>query len=183
MAKLISKTYGDALFEVAAEEDKLESHLEEVEAVLDVLKENEEYIKIIGYPRIPVEEKKAMIESAFKDKVSDDMFGLLTVIVEKGRFSKIEEILNYFVERVHEAEKIGTAEIKSAVELSEAQKKAVEDKLLTTTQYKKIIAKYSVDESLIGGMVIRIGDRIVDSSVKTKLETMARELSKVRLSN
>ena len=68
MAKLISKTYGDALFEVAAEEDKLESHLEEVEAVLDVLKENEEYIKIIGYPRIPVEEKKAMIESAFKTK-------------------------------------------------------------------------------------------------------------------
>ena len=89
MAKLISKTYGDALFEVAAEEDKLESHLEEVEAVLDVLKENEEYIKIIGYPRIPVEEKKAMIESAFKDKVSDDMVGFLTVIVEKGRFSKI----------------------------------------------------------------------------------------------
>ena len=44
MAKLISKTYGDALFEVAAEEDKLESHLEEVEAVLDVLKENEEDI-------------------------------------------------------------------------------------------------------------------------------------------
>ena len=70
MAKLISKTYGDALFEVAAEEDKLENHLEEVEAVLDVLKENEEYIKIIGYPRIPVEEKKAMIESAFKDKGS-----------------------------------------------------------------------------------------------------------------
>ena len=53
MAKLISKTYGDALFEVAAEENKLESHLKEVEAVLDVLKENEEYINIIGYPRIP----------------------------------------------------------------------------------------------------------------------------------
>lgn len=111
------------------------------------------------------------------------MVGFLTVIVEKGRFSKIEEILNYFVDRVHEAEKIGTAEITSAIELSEAQKKAVEDKLLTTTAYKKIIAKYSVDKSLIGGMVIRIGDRIVDSSVKTKLETMARDLSKVRLSN
>ncbi len=162
MAKLISKTYGDALFEVAAEENKLESHLKEVEAVLDVLKENEEYINIIGYPRIPIEEKKTMIESAFKGKVSDDMVGFLTV---------------------HEAEKIGTAEITSAIELSEAQKKAVEDKLLTTTAYKKIIAKYSVDKSLIGGMVIRIGDRIVDSSVKTKLETMARDLSRVRLSN
>ena len=84
---------------------------------------------------------------------------------------------------MHEEEKIGTAEITSAIEISEAQKKAVEDKLLTTTAYKKIIAKYSVDKSLIGGMVIRIGDRIVDSSVKTKLETMARDLSKVRLSN
>ena len=80
MAKLISKTYGDALFEVAAEENKLESHLKEVEAVLDVLKENEEYINIIGYPRIPIEEKKTMIESAFKGKVSDDMVGFLTVI-------------------------------------------------------------------------------------------------------
>lgn len=183
MAKLISKTYGDALFEIAAEKDQLESHLKEVEAVLDVLKENEEYIKIINYPRIPVEEKTAMIESAFKGKVSDDMVGFLAIVVEKGRFAKIEEILNYFVERVHEAEKIGTAEITSAIELSESQKKAVEEKLLTTTSYKKIIAKYSVDKALIGGMVIRIGDRIVDSSVKTKLETMARDLSKIRLSN
>ena len=181
MAKLISKTYGDALFEVAAEENKLESHLKEVEAVLDVLKENEEYINIIGYPRIPIEEKKTMIESAFKGKVSDDMVGFLTVIVEKGRFSKIEEILNYF--EIGMVLACFTAEITSAIELSEAQKKAVEDKLLTTTAYKKIIAKYSVDKSLIGGMVIRIGDRIVDSSVKTKLETMARDLSKVRLSN
>ena len=98
MAKLISKTYGDALFEVAAEENKLESHLKEVEAVLDVLKENEEYINIIGYPRIPIEEKKTMIESAFKGKVSDDMVGFLTVIVEKGRFSKIEVFLYYFVD-------------------------------------------------------------------------------------
>lgn len=78
-----------------------------------------------------------MIESAFKDKVSDDMVGFLTVIVEKGRFSKIEEILNYFVERVHEAEKIGTAEIKSAVELSEAQKRRLKTSCLQLHSTKR----------------------------------------------
>ena len=110
-----------------------------MEAVLDVLKENEEYINIIGYPRIPIEEKKTMIESAFKGKVSDDMVGFLTVIVEKGRFSKIEEILNYFVDRVHEAEKIGTAEITSAIELSEAQKRRLKISCLRLQPIRKLL--------------------------------------------
>ena len=70
----------------------------------------------------------------------------------------------------------------SATELSDQQKKDIEAKLLATTSYVEFRMKYAVDKSLIGGMVIRIGDRVVDSSVKTKLETMARELSKIQLS-
>ena len=56
MAKLISKTYGEALFEVAMEEGTLDSMLEEVEAVFEILKSNEEYIELLNHPRIPVEE-------------------------------------------------------------------------------------------------------------------------------
>ena len=62
-------------------------------------------------------------------------------------------------------------------------KSEIEAKLLETTSYVEIRTRYEVDESLIGGMVIRIGDRVVDSSVKSKLEKMARELNKIQLSN
>ena len=72
-------------------------------------------------------------------------------------------------------------EIINSTELSDAQKAAVEKRLLETTKYVKFEMHYDVDSELIGGMVIRIGDRVVDSSVRTKLYDLTRELSKIQL--
>ena len=65
----------------------------------------------------------------------------------------------------------------------EIQKEAVKKKLLDTTDYVSMEMNYGIDESLIGGMVIRIGDRVVDSSIKTKLEGLKRELVSIQLNN
>lgn len=181
MAKLVSKTYGDALFEVAVEEGTMDSLMEEVEAVLTIFQENEEYVKLLNHPKISVEEKVSLLENAFKDRASNQLVGLLTTIVEKGRFAEVEEILGYFEERVREYKKIGTAFVTSAVELTQDEKKRVEEKLLETTSYESFRMNYAVDAGLIGGMVIQIGDRIVDSSIRTKLGNMAKELSKIQL--
>lgn len=86
MAKLVSKTYGDALFEVAVEQGTLDTMLEEVEAVLQVLRDNKEYISLLSHPRIPAEEKKVMVEKAFKGKVSSELTGFIITIVEKAVF-------------------------------------------------------------------------------------------------
>ena len=67
------------------------------------------------------------------------------------------------------------------MELTKAQKQAVEKRLLETTKYVEFEMNYSVDAELIGGMVIRIGDRVVDSSIKTKLYDLTRELSNIQL--
>ncbi len=69
----------------------------------------------------------------------------------------------------------------SAVELTQKQKASLEKRLLETTSYQSFRIDYSVDAGLIGGMVIRIGDRVVDSSIRTKLGNMAKELSKIQL--
>ena len=183
MAKLVSKTYGDALFEVAVEQGTLDTMLEEVEAVLQVLRDNKEYISLLSHPRIPAEEKKVMVEKAFKGKVSSELTGFIITIVEKGRFSEIEDILLYFMSKVWDEKKIGVACVTSAAALSDTQKKEIEAKLLKTTSYVKFRMSYSVNPALIGGMVIQLGDRVVDSSVKTKLENMAKELNKIQLSN
>ena len=68
-----------------------------------------------------------------------------------------------------------------ALLLSDEQKERVESRLRDTTDYVSFEITYNVDESLIGGMVIRIGDRVVDSSIKTKIDEIAKNLKKIQL--
>lgn len=181
MAKLVSKTYGDALFEVALEEERLDEYWEEVRAVKTAMDENPELFKLMNHPKIGKEEKIKIIEDIFTGKVSGELTGLLRMIVDKGHFEEADHIFDYFVGCVKEYKSIGTAYVSSALELSDAQKAAVEQRLLETTKYVKFEMHYAVDSALIGGMVIRIGDHVVDSSVRTKLYHLTRELSKIQL--
>lgn len=183
MAKLVSKTYGDALFELAVEEDKLDAILEEVEAVTEVLGANEEFVKLMCHPKISVEEKSGVLEKVFQGRASDELTGFLLMVESKGRFQEIFGILSHFVDRCREYKEIGVAYVTSAAPLKDSEKEAVEKKLLETTNYKSFVMNYEEDASLIGGLKIRIGDRVVDSSIKTKLNSMAKSLAGIQLSN
>ena len=77
MAKLVSKTYGDALFEVAAESGRVDDFLAEVKAVKAAVDENPELFKLMGHPKIVKEEKVKVIEDIFAEKVTGELVGLL----------------------------------------------------------------------------------------------------------
>lgn len=182
MAKLISATYGDALFELAVEEGNMDSLYEEAQTVITSFHENEELLKFLNYPKIDTATKRKTIEEIYGKFLSKNMVGFLGIIVEKGRYNSLESILEYFLLRVKEAKKIGVAHITSAKPLSDSQREEILAKLLATTDYKSFEMNYSVDDSLIGGLVIRIGDRVVDSSIKTKLFELKRDLMKLQIS-
>ena len=181
MAKLVSKTYGDALFALAVEEHMVDQLYEEAQVVAQILRENTELTRLMNHPKIEKEEKVRLIEDIFKGRIGDELVGLLRMLVQKGHYKETDQVFTYFIDRVKEYKNIGTAYVTSAMELSEAQKAAVEKRLLETTKYVKFEMHYAVDSALIGGMVIRIGDRVVDSSVRTKLNDLTRELSKIQL--
>lgn len=181
MAKLVSQVYGDALFEAAREMKGIDKTAEEVRVLLEVLKESPELLQLLDHPQIVKEEKLQLIRNIFEGKFSDEIMGFLATVVEKGRQNEIYSILEYFTDRVKEYHKIGTAYVTSAVELSEEQKTQVKERLLATTSFREFEMHYCVDPSLIGGMVIRIGDRVADSSIKTRLYEMKRELLKVQM--
>lgn len=181
MAKLVSKTYGDALFEVALEENRLDAYWEEAGAVKAALDENQELFKLMGHPKIVKEEKVKIIEGIFAGKVSGELVGLLRMIVDKGHFGEVGAVLDYFTDRVKEFKNIGTAYVTTAMALSDEKKADVEKRLLETTRYVKFEMHYAVDSALIGGMIIRIGDRVVDGSVRNRLYGLTRELSKIQL--
>jgi len=181
MAKLVSKTYGEALFELAVEEGKEDELLDEITQLKKIFIEEPDFSKLMNHPKILKEDKLKVVENVFKGRVSDELLGFIHLVVTKGRYAEIDEILDYFVDEVKSLKGIGVAKVTTPLPMSDDQKKAVEQKLLATTPYKAMEMHYSVDESLIGGMVIRIKDRVVDSSVQTKLNKLQRELLSVQV--
>ena len=146
MAKLVSATYGDALFELAVEESKVDSLYAEATDCLKVFEENSELGRLLNHPKIDKSEKEKVIENAFGQFVSKDITGLLVLMVSKDRQKQIMETLRYFIGKIKEYKKIGSAVVSTAKPL-----------------------------------VIRIGDRVVDSSIKTKLDEFAKDLKKIQL--
>lgn len=181
MAKLVSKTYGDALFEAACESGRMDEMFEEIQALQGILKENPELQKMLDNPKVMREDKENVIEAVFGGRISGEIVALMKLMIAKGRYSKIESVFDYFIGLVKEEKKIGIAYVTTATELKDRQKKEILARLLETTRYKSFEMHYAVDASLIGGMVIRIGDRVVDSSIKTKLYELSKSLRKIQV--
>ena len=181
MAKLIARTYSDALFETAVEEDLVDGLFEETGALKTILKDNPELVRLMNHPKLTKEEKQELFDNIFRESMSRELMGFIRVIITNGRFSEIDSILEQFTDTVKEYKGIGTAYVTTPVPLSDSQKKAVREKLLATAGYKSMEMNYAVDETLLGGMVIRIGDRVVDSSIKSKLEALKKSLLNVQI--
>lgn len=181
MAKLVSKVYGDALFSLAVEEGKLDEVWDEVRTLSAALDENKEFAGIMAHPEMTQEKSLALLDEAFQSRLSDMMMGFLQVLVKKGRFGEIQSVLDYFDSETKEYKKIGVVYVTTPVELSGPQKADIEEKLLKTSGYESLEMNYAVDGGLLGGIRIRIGDRVIDNSIQTKLEQMTRSLSKVRV--
>ena len=137
--------------------------------------------RLMTHPKINKDEKIRVVTDVFKGRISDELLGFLTIIISKDRYQEIDGILEYFLTEVKKYKGIGVATVTTAVPLRADQCKKVEQKLLNTTDYKSMEIHYEQDAALIGGMVIRIGDRVVDSSISTKLNELQKELLKVQI--
>ena len=178
MAKLISKTYGEALYELALEENKVDSFTEEIRILQQILAENQDLSRLINHPKIVKEEKLQVMRNIFEGKMDKEF---LSLIITKDRYNEIDSILQYFLDQVKELKGIGVVYVTTAEALKVPQRELVIAKLLETTKYQQMEMHYTVDKSLIGGMVIRIGDRVVDSSIKSKLDALQKKLMKIQL--
>lgn len=183
MAKLVSKIYGDALFSLAIEENKLDEIRDEAMAVYTAVTENPDFISTLCHPEMTQEKKQTVLDGIFKARMSKDMMGFLHVLVKKGRFNEILSVLEYFEERAKEYKKIGVVSVATPTELTDSQKEQVETRILEVSEYETLEMDYQIDKELLGGIVIRIGDRVLDNSIRSKMNAMSRQLNKVKLSS
>ncbi|OGF51568.1 MAG: ATP synthase F1 subunit delta [Candidatus Firestonebacteria bacterium GWA2_43_8] len=175
LVKTIAKKYALALYEISKEENKIEE-IKETVSNIALSTDNRAY-RAFSNPKITLKEKEAEIKRVFGEKLSKEMVSFLTLLVEKKRFIYFTEIAAEFKHIYDENHGFKTAGIKSAFALSEEQKARVTSAL--EKRYKsRFLVEYSVEASLLGGMIITIGTEMYDGSLKNRLAEIGNLLLK-----
>ena len=165
----------------ASEENRMDEFFEAAKAVEEILRTNKDFGELMNHPKMIKENKVRIVEETFGGKIPKEMVGLMVLMVTKGRTNEMLSVFHHFINLVKEEKKIGTAHILTAFDLNKEQRMKVEQRLLETTRYESLETHYMVDESLIGGMKIRIGDWGLDSTIKSRLQGLTRELRNIQV--
>lgn len=175
MAELIGKRYGTALFELAKESDQIDKMQLEVKELIKIIEKEPELLEIISHPQVSTEKKEMMIEDIFSSNVSDYIIGLIDVTIKKGRQGQLIGIFNYFLELVDEYNNIIKVDVTTTIPLADDYRKRLIAKLEKITGSSVIINEY-IDAAIIGGIIIKIGSRIVDNSIEGQIKRLSKEL-------
>ena len=173
---LSARRYAQALFLIAEEKGDQDQWLADLE-VLASSSRNPDFIAFIDSPKIENVKKIEVLKEAFSKSISDLALNLVSLLATRNYVASLSSIADAFQELVDSEKGVERAEIVSAVKLTDGQEKGVVDKLTQMVGKELSVTTY-VDESILGGYLARVGDRLLDGSVKTQLEDMRRELLK-----
>ncbi len=175
----VDTVYASAIFELAKEDEKLDQINEEMKSLYEIFKSENELREILGTPVVSSEDKKDLIKNVFKDKVSKDVFNFMNVLIDKNRMNEFMGISEEFFTLYRAESNIILAEVYTVEELSEDIIASLKEKLGELTG-KNIEIKQVIDNAILGGVKIKIGSKLIDSSVLHKLTDlgdMLRETS------
>ena len=171
----LAHKYAAAIFEIAQDEKKLDVYGRELEKVKRELFSVPGVKEYFGDPRIEPSAKKELIKKAFKGELSNIVYNFLLLLVDKRRIALVEAIEEDYRAMANEAQGILIADVTTAMGIGDNQQKELRMKLSAVTG-KKIRLRLHEDKSLIGGVVVKIGDHRIDGSVKGRLAMLTQEL-------
>lgn len=176
---IVAKRYARALFELAKEQNKIAAVEEELKAVVAVLQENTDFEKLIKHPGLGAESKSALLKNVFEAQLSDITFNTLQLLVANGREDLLGALAKYFTDIASEALGQAQATVYTPVALSEAELSHIAATFSQLTN-KQIRVVSVLDKSLLGGIQVRIGDRLYDGSLSGKLERLQKTLNQTQ---
>jgi F-type H+-transporting ATPase subunit delta len=170
--------YAQALFSVAEAEDVLDEVSDELFRFARTLQGQSELRQALTDPQLPPERKRAVLQDLLGDKANPHTVNLLEFIVEQGRARELEAIVDELVELAAERRQHAVAEVRTAVPLDQARRERLAEALSKATG-KTVELKVLVDPSIVGGVVARVGDQVIDGSIRRRLELARERLSEV----
>lgn len=180
---LAAHRYAAALFELAGEagaDEYVEAALESLSAALKADPAAERYL---GNPSLDQAQKRRVLERIFPPQADGKIDAMLVKFVlllfRKNRFYLIHDVARHFRKIADESQGQGVVEISSATPMDQAQRAAIVLRIERLSG-KKMVVRSDVDASLLGGVIVKIGNRVIDDSVKTKISNFKKELTKVQ---
>lgn len=178
MIDIIANRYAEALFELSEEENITKEIYNELNNVVDILKNNKDLDNVLKSPLVAKAEKVQLIETLFDSKINNNLKNFLKILVEKGRISSLKSIKLTFKELLNDKHNIIEGTVISAIALTNEKVKELEEKL-SKKYNKNVTLENKVDESILGGVLVRLGNTQIDGSVKTRLDNIKDQLSQV----
>jgi F-type H+-transporting ATPase subunit delta len=164
-------TYAEALFEAARERDELEEVLSDLGEFVDALHESEELRLFFYGGQIPERQKRRALDD-LTEGMKTSTTNFLKVLVDNGREEILEDVLARYEDLVKEHLGRIEVEVTTAVELSEEQRDRLRERLASVLDGREISLETNVNPDLIGGAVFRYGGRMMDGSIRGRLESL-----------
>lgn len=178
MINVIADRYAQALFEVGEETQATNELYEELKQLVVILNENKDLYNFLKSPLIGREDKKNVMKNIFENQLSNNMNNFLKIVIDKDRMSAIENIKESYKNLLNDKNNILEGTVVTAVSLSEQEIKDLE-KNLSIKYNKNVTLNNIVDETILGGVLVKLGNEEIDGTVKTRLDKMKEQLSQV----
>jgi F-type H+-transporting ATPase subunit delta len=180
MAELVCGRYSDAFFELGKQEDQLERFAQDAKLVLDMLTEPQEgedasLGRFLYHPQISEDSKISVVEGALKDKVHDDVLGLIIVIIRKQRERELADVLQSFLNKVDQYNELAEAYLTSAVPIDDGRLETIRT-ILGEKFGKRIVLRTGIDKDLIGGFKILILGYSFDRTIRTSINELTASI-------
>lgn len=169
-----ARRYAQAVFQIALEHDGLDAWVDDLQTLADLL-DDREVAGFLDAPQVPDARKLETVRQLLGDSVSTLAANLLSLLATKSMTQLVPGILEQFSAMVDRHRGIEWADVTTAVPLDEAQEKEV-SQLLSGVAGSEVSLRAYVEPELIGGMVARLNDRVIDGSVRSKLKNMHRQV-------
>jgi F-type H+-transporting ATPase subunit delta len=169
-----SDAYAAALLQVAKAEGSLETVEDELFKVARTLEANEQLSSTLTDARIPVERRQGIVEDLLGGKASPVTTALVSFVVGAGRGRDLPAIIDRLVEAAAEERQEAVAEVRTAIPLTEDQRTRLAAALAKATG-KHVALKVIIDPSVLGGVVARVGDTVIDGTVRHRLEQLRQQ--------
>lgn len=174
----IARLYGGSLYELAAEEQLTGVVMEQMNEVRQLFRENPDYLKLLGEPSIPKEERTGLIETAFGSQAERYLVNFLKLLCERNILAEYAGCCEEFTRRYNADNGIAEAVVTSAVALSEDQMAALKAKLEKISG-KKISLIQKTDASVLAGLRVELEGKLLDGTVQSRMSGISRKLNEI----
>lgn len=169
------RRYAQAIFALAKEQNKLEQWSQDLETIVSVLAEPEVQ-NFLENPKTSRESKQQFVTNTLSGRTNPEALNLARLLIQRERQSHVTGIKDEFVRLWNQERGIVEAEVTVAESLSPDEEKAIQQKLSALTG-RTVTIRTSVDPAIMGGLVARVGDTLIDGSVRTRLQNLKKQLA------